>query len=202
MAKMRDNNYDPMDTVRRYAETGENPPPEERVEAVLGTMRQTLLNALYRNCEGVEIALATIYSELSPRDWVNNGLWQDMFDHILVTQQALGLAELLQRRMTTDQIWMIHEETLVLGVGFTLWNEEQVEVLPQGSVIRWQDENGEFVVGVQVRPFVWQVPGKSAEVQPKLPAIILAAPGDADDFAFIDKVYGPMKDIREQEGEF
>lgn len=202
MAKMRDNNYDPMDTVRRYAETGETPPAEERVEAVLGTMRQTLLNALYRNCEGVEIALATIYSELSPRDWVNNGLWQDMFDHILVTQQALGLAELLQRRMTTDQIWMIHEETLVLGVGFTVWNEQQLDVLPVGSVIRWQSEDETFTVGAQTAPFVWKIVGEGGEVKPKLPAIILAAPGDADDFAFIDKVYGPMKDIRDQGGEF
>lgn len=199
MAKMRDNNYDPMDTVRRYAETGENPPPEERVEAVLATIRQTTLNTLYRNCQGIEIALQTIYAELSPRDWISNGLWQDMFDHVSMSQQALRLAELLQQRMTVDQVWMTFEDEFILGVGFTVWNEEQLDVLPEGSVIRWQEEDGSFVVGVQVSPFVWQVPGKGGEFKPKLPAVILAAPGDAGDFALMDRVYGPLKDIKDQE---
>lgn len=195
MSKMRDERQDPLELIQQYREAGEPVPPDKQMNSILGTIRLTLLDVLYNGVEGISLATALLYNTLTPEEWVENGLWQDLLDHISMNYHALALVHLLEGRMTTDQVWIRSNEEpddISLGIGFAIWGEDQLSVLPVGSVVRWKEEDG-FKVAVKVSPTSWQSPGHTRHIDPEFPAVILAGPGVEDEFEAYAKVHEARK---------
>ena len=199
MSQMRDEE-NPLEVLKKYVDAGERPPADKVMSALLAQIRLTTLSVILGNVDRVGSALALLESELSPAEWVENGLWQDLLDHIKVNYQTLSALYLLQGRITTEQVWMKldEDEEPLFGLGFPVWDADQLGALPVGCVVRWRDEDG-FKVAVQFIQNVWLSPGYVKTVQPEFPAIILASPGDSGEFDCLKKVYEAKKGLGQAE---
>lgn len=178
--KMKDPNFDPNEVVRKYQETGEQN-HEDVVNSVMATVRIILSDAINNSAEGLGIATDMLTQHMPTRERMESGLWQDMLDHLTMFRNLTVMNHFLGDRLAADQVWLRDSDTgfnLFLA-GQPVWDSEQAETLPEGTVVRFLGEYGYRVLtkGPKGGWYLGTIP-----TEPIFPMVVLAGPAEEDEY--------------------